>query len=271
MISRRGFLGAVGMGIGAALLPISGRADDRNVVCSVIEDVETGAALVRQGPCERRFSPCSTFKFPLAAMGFDTGFLVDPQQPLIDYRSEIGASERERKATDPTIWLRDSIIWYSRHVTKQLGRQRLQRYVDAWNYGNRDFSGTPGKDDGLTQAWLMSSLRISPDEQVRFIRAFLRRELGITAAAYDNTAAALPVFQSAGGWTVHGKTGSGWLGDTPDTIEESRPQGWFVGWAERGGRRLAFARIEVGNQATPPLTGAVVRTAVLAQLDALGR
>ncbi len=34
------------------------------------------------------------------------------------------------------------------------------------------------------------------------------------------------------------KSGSGWLRDNNGKINESRPQGWFVGWAEKTDGKL---------------------------------
>ncbi len=44
--------------------------------------------------------------------------------------------------------------------------------------------------------------------------------------------------EAAEGWAVHGKSGSGWLRDNNGKINESRPQGWFVGWAEKTDGKL---------------------------------
>jgi beta-lactamase class D len=76
--------------------------------------------------------------------------------------------------------LRDSIVWYSQEVTRRLGPERFAAYVKAFEYGNEDVSGNPGKADGLAQSWLMSSLAISADEQVRSIRRLLDRQLPVS-------------------------------------------------------------------------------------------
>jgi beta-lactamase class D len=142
--------------------------------------------------------------------------------------------------------------------------ERFQAYVKQFDYGNRDLSGNPGKHDGLTQAWLMSSLAISPDEQVGFIRRLLARTLNVSNHTYDMTIASMPVFSTAGGWTIHGKTGSGsWRNSDPNPEE---PQGWFVGWAEKDARRLAFARFEITARDGKP-GGIKARDALLAGFD----
>lgn len=84
----------------------------------------------------------------------------------------------------------------------------------------------------------MSSLTISPKEQIQFLLRFVAHKLPVSEAAYDMAYATIPQYQAAEGWAVHGKSGSGWLRDNNGKINESRPQGWFVGWAEKNGRQV---------------------------------
>jgi len=223
--------------------------------------------LLREGPCDRRFSPMSSFKLPIAIMGFDAGILQDPHHPLWDYSPDYHAVERDHKPVDPTIWLRDSVVWYSQQITQRLGMERFQDYLRRFAYGNQDLSGNPGKNDGLTQAWLMSSLQISPDEQVGFIKRFLGRALPVDGHALEMVHASMPVYAGEGGWTVHGKTGSGYFKDASGVSDESRPLGWFVGWADKGDRRVAFTRMTVGTAKLDQFGGFVARAEVLAKLD----
>ncbi len=271
MIDRRRFTGGL---LVAASLGMHGRgvrADDgAAVVCTHIRDLDAGRTLFHEGPCERRFSPCSTFKFPLALMGFDAGILHDEHHPLWDYRPEFNATmAHHRKPTDPTLWLRDSMVWYSREVTRRLGAERLQAYVDGFEYGNRDLTGDPGKQNGLTRSWIMSSLEVSTDEQVRLLSRFFERSLPVSGRAYAMTLASMPVFPADGGWTVRGKTGSGWLRTAAGEIDRSRPLGWFMGWAEKDGRHLAFTRLEVGDKALEGPGGFAARRSVLTRLAAM--
>ncbi|MBN9019730.1 MAG: class D beta-lactamase [Rhizobiales bacterium] len=268
MLDRRQFsmsvvLAAVSAAIGGSGFARAALAAER-FVATVLVDVESGATILREGPAERRFSPCSTFKLPLAVMGFDSGILIDPHHPLWDYRPEFQTTmDSQKKPADPTIWLAESIVWYSQELTRKLGAARFRDYVTAFGYGNEDVSGNPGKNDGLTQSWLMSSLKISPDEQVAFVRRFLGRKLGVSDHAYDATLASLAQYPAAGGWTLHGKTGSGFVRSANGVIDRSKPLGWFVGWGEKGGRRIAFARFNQGNVRSKTYGGMIARDAMV--------
>ncbi len=117
MMDRRQFTAGFALTMGATLLnrpALAAPAISEKFTCTVMADVATGQTIVRDGPSDRRFTPCSSFKFPLAVMGFDSGVLVDPHHPRWDYRPEFEATmESQKKAADPTIWLADSIVWYS--------------------------------------------------------------------------------------------------------------------------------------------------------------
>ncbi|WP_246161320.1 class D beta-lactamase [Segnochrobactrum spirostomi] len=274
MLDRRQFnLGLLMAGAaGLVALPrtaaIAGPTDPS--VATVVADADSGRVLARSGPAAERASPCSTFKIPIALMGFETGILEDPTHPVWTYRPDLPASRPEEKgAIDPTAWLRDSVVWYSQEITRKLGVARFRGFVDAFHYGNMDVSGNPGANDGLTRAWLVSSLQISADEQVAFLRRMLGRELGLSGHAYAMTAETMPEFQAAGGWTVHGKTGSGRAQRTDGKPAQNRPLGWFVGWAEKGGRRVVFARRQVFDHPSDALNGRKVRNGLLADLAGL--
>ena len=238
------------------------------VTCTVILDGRSGDILLRDGTCDQRFAPFSTFKLPLAVIGFDAGILVDDETPRWEWHAGLTAPERDRKPVDPTIWERDSVLWYSREITRLLGAEAFGSYVAQLDYGNADVSGAPGQDNGLSHAWLGASLAISPDEQVAFVRRLLLGALPLSTDAQAWGAAILPDF-AAGGWTVSGKTGSGWVSDGNGLYYRDRPLGWFVGWAQRGDEVVVFARLRVDAQRTDDYLGPVVREGFLADLPAL--
>lgn len=212
--------------------------------CTVIIDEKSGRVLYRDGDCASRVSPCSTFKIPLALMAADAGVITAPHDPLLPYRSEYLAVIPSHKAdTDPTTWLQNSVVWYSQQLTPRVGEDAFARYVDLFGYGNKDVSGDPGKHNGLTQSWLGSSIAISPDEQVTFLRNLRVRAFSLKPSAYLLTEKIVPVFNAEGGWIVHGKTGSGFQRNAAGENDGHRKLGWFVGWAEKGGRRIVFARL----------------------------
>ncbi|WP_425349911.1 class D beta-lactamase [Mangrovicella endophytica] len=262
------------LAITATMRVHSADAAEAVVRCTVIADAETGATLHREGGCDQRFTPMSSFKLPLAVMGFDSGILTDAHNPAWALKPEFNASAREQAfpTVDPTLWEKQSIVWYSQQLTRSLGTKRFQDYVRRFDYGNQDVSGAPAKADGLTHAWLGTSLAISPDEQVAFLRRFFDRKLGVSDTAYAMTESVVPNFEAADGWSVHGKTGAGRLPATAGKPDgDRRTIGWFVGWAEKGGRRVVFARMEAGAKPTDEPASIRARDGLIQALPALVR
>lgn len=214
--------------------------------CTLIVDAQTDATIKESGTCDSRYTAASTFKIALALMGYDAGILTDGHTPLLKWREGMRAPMRDRKPVDPRIWQADSVLWFSREVTRNLGAERLSSYVKKFDYGNKDISGELGKGNGLSHAWI-TSLAISPREQINFIRRMLAYDLPVSRTAISRTMEIVPRFTTKSGWLVHGKTGSGWTRDRSGQINRDQPEGWFVGWAERDGRIIVFARLGVGT------------------------
>src|SRR3954465_13610163 len=82
--------------------------------CTVIADAASGKTLVQEGPCDGRVTAVPTFKIALSLIGFDTGYLKDAHTPALPYKDEYKTMmESWKVTTDPTIWMEDSVVWYS--------------------------------------------------------------------------------------------------------------------------------------------------------------
>lgn len=164
-----------------------------------------------------------------------------------------------------------SVVWYSQRITHALGAERFRSYVRQFDYGNQDVAGDPGHDNGLDRAWILSSLRISPEEQVGFLRRLVNRQLPVSAHAFDMTARLTEVARLPGGWVVHGKTGAGAPGTlSPDgTWDQAHAYGWFVGWVTNGTKTYVFAHLLQDARIEPRPAGVQAREAVLDRLPAL--
>ena len=237
--------------------------------CTVLVDAASGQQLSREGHCDERVTPASTFNIPVALMGFDSGILQGEHAPVLPFKAGYpGYVPSWRAPTDPASWLHNSVLWYAQQVTAGLGAARFQHYVDRFGYGNLDLGGDPGKDNGLSQSWVGSSLRISPLEQVRFLRKVANRELPLSAHAYAETFRIMPRQMLANGWEVLGKTGTApaLLPDGGD--DATRQYGWYVGWASKNGRTVVFARLVLDARQDVAMGGPRARETVLRELPA---
>jgi beta-lactamase class D len=261
----------LGSGVLALWLLVVPAAIHAAPLCTLLADAATTKVLRRTGAhCEQRFTPASTFKIPLSLMGYDSGFLTDEHLPAIPYHESSATQDPSWKTTvDPTSWIKNSVVWYSQQLTGWLGQERLTRYVTRFGYGNQDLSGNPGMNDGLTQAWLSSSLRISPLEQAVFLGKVATRQLPVSTRAYEMTGRLLFVGDLPNGWTVRGKTGTGFQMNDDGTADLSRQVGWFVGWAARGKRTIVFVYAVSDEQAQPTRAGLRARDTFMDQLPGL--
>lgn len=206
---------------------------------------EGDTILKQEGACDVRYSPCSTFKIPLALMGVEEGFIRDEVTPLLPYQKiyqqwngfKFAPWEHDH---NPTSWMKNSVVWYSQVMTKQLGFETLTSYVAKFDYGNQDLSGDLGQNNGLTHSWLSSSLKISAIEQVIFLEKLVEFALSVSPKAHQITQKLLFVETLPSGWHLYGKTGSGRKLDASGKSTDLQ-EGWFVGWVEKEGRRIIFA------------------------------
>lgn len=240
-------------------------------LCTLIADAATGAVLVEQGgDCDTPTTPASTFKVPLAVMGFDAGLLVDahsPAFPFVEGYADWGGAEW-RQTTDPLRWMDYSVVWYSQVIARSLGAAELARYAEAFGYGNADFSGDPGAGNGLERAWISSSLKLTPRQQLAFMTRLVNGQLPVSQRAMTTT---LSIMQrrETDGWTIVGKTGSAFPRQADGSFDRARGWGWYVGTAENGDRTLVFVRL-VQDETRHEVSGGLrARDALLAEWSAL--
>jgi len=241
-------------------------------LCTIVADAADARVLLEQGDCRTRVTPASTFKVPLAVIGFDRGFLKHAHSPVLPYKEGYvdWGGDNWRHPTDPTRWLKHSVVWYSQLIAHHLGEQKLSDYARKLGLGNADFSGDPGKNNGLDRAWIGSSLKVSPLEQIVFLRKLVRHQLPVSEHAMSETEKAVDVSTAGDRWQVHGKTGSAFLRNPEDgSLDEARGHGWFVGWAVKGDRTLVFARLTQHDKKPKIPSGLAARADLLKEWPTL--
>jgi beta-lactamase class D len=133
----------------------------------------------------------------------------------------------------PQLWMGYSCIWYSQVLTSNLGMEKSQNYVDLFNYRNKDMSG------GLTEAWMESSLKITPREQIFFLEKIINETLPVSAHSFAMTKK-IVFLDEINDWKLYGKTGSGRHIHADGTVEQELGSGWFIGCLEHNDRSIAF-------------------------------
>lgn len=241
----------------AVVLAIPAKAKQ---VCTLVLDAATADVLVEDGDCRSRVTPASTFKVPLAVMAYDAGVLTDAHNPVMAFRTgdpDWGGANWTRD-TDPTDWMRFSVLWFSQRITQAMGQETLSQYTQAFGYGNADFSGDPGFENGLDRAWIASSLVVSPLEQASFLRGLILDELPVSPQAMIYARRIVQRWQS-GNWLIYGKTGAAYPRRADRSFDYARGWGWFVGWAESKDRTLVFVRLTQASERTDQSPGNLAR------------
>jgi beta-lactamase class D len=77
----------------------------------------------------------------------------------------------------------------------------------------------------------------------------------------------MTVFASEKGWKVTGKTGAARLRDAKGKFVGEQRLGWFVGWAEKDGRQLVFANMQVVDKPVKVSPGMLIRAQFLKNFD----
>lgn len=203
---------------------------------------ENSKVLKTEGDCDKRYAPMSTFKIALSLIGFDSGILEGEMHPVWPFKEGYDDfRDAWKQDQTPKSWMRESCVWYSQVLTTKLGMKKFQDYVTKFDYGNKDLTGDKGQNNGLTNSWLSSSLKISAIEQITFLEKMLTGKLPIKPRAIEMTKNILFVEELKNDWKFYGKTGMGKLLNSDGTKNLDLYHGWFVGFIEKGDRRIIFA------------------------------
>jgi len=172
--------------------------------------------------------PASTFKIPNSLIALETGVVEDPDKDVFKWDGVKRPIEAWNKDHTMRSAIAASAVPVYQEIARRIGEARMQKYVDLFEYGNRDIGG------GIDQFWLTGNLRIDPVEQVDFVDRLRRRALPISRRSQDLVCDILPV-TPVGDSIIRAK--SGLLG-----AERGEPSlGWMVGWAEKGEAQTVFA------------------------------
>lgn len=206
----------------------------------ILIDGNTSEIIREFGPSiYERVTPACSFNIVLSLMGYNAGVLQDEKTPTWDFQEGYDDfSESWKNSQTPQTWMVRSCVWFSKIIALQLGLETIQRYLALFEYGNQDLSAGLAKPGPMNSAWLSSSLKISPKEQVDFIQKMIHGKLPISSNALQMTRMLLFKEELHDGWKLYGKTG---LGTTVRENGENLKVRWFVGWVENDHTFFPFA------------------------------
>ncbi len=136
-------------------------------------------------------------------------------------------------------------------MASRVGMKRMREYMNQIGYGNHSPS------DNVTRFWLDSSLTISPDEQVDFLKRFVRGTLPFSARNQE-IVRRIMIREQKGDTILRAKTGTG--GSRQSQVATL---GWYVGYVERGNRTYIFATNITGGENPSGRTSERITKAIL--------
>jgi len=224
--------------------------------CFALYDVQADSYLRynRKG-CAERFTPCSTFKIANSLIALQTGVATGPEfslkwdgvmRPIAPWNQD----HNMRSA------MSNSVLWFYQELARRIGPERMADYVRRFDYGNRDTSG------GITNFWIESTLLISADEQLAFLRRLWADSLPVSKDAQRTTRELIELAHSDDGRIFCGKTGT--AGDAKADIARL---GWFVGCVTKGERRVFFAARITGERDASGRQARKITEAILKRLE----
>ena len=183
--------------------------------------------------CEKGYVPASTFKIANTIVALETGLVSDAESPLPWDGKDYSNPDWNRDHTLRSA-VQVSCLPCFQGIARKVGAARMAEWLKRLDYGNHDSSGQ------LDFFWLGGALRISPFQQLDFLRRLEGAKLPIQDHTLDVVREVLTL-DVGPEHILRGKTG---LGGPPEQPSEV---GWFVGFVELGERRVFFATVVDGH------------------------
>jgi beta-lactamase class D len=165
---------------------------------------------------DQNFSPASVFNICNSLIGLETGVIKD-EKFVIPWDSIVRQNSNWNTNHDLKTAFKNSTVWYYQELARRVGGQQMKYWLDKANYGNADTSG------GIDKFWLSGGLRISPEQQIDFLKRLHDNRLPFSQHSMD-IVKKIMIAKDTLDYVVRAKTG--WGG------QDSKDIGWYVGYIE---------------------------------------
>ena len=149
--------------------------------------------------------------------------------------------------------IKNSVVWYFQENARKVGKERMQKYINLFDYGNKDIS------EGVDVFWLEEGMKISQKEQVDFLRKFYSYSLPVKKRNTDIVKEIIEIEKNEN-YRLCGKTGFA-MKVTPQI-------GWLIGYIETKGNVYFFAT-NIEQKDPSDLFGAARKDITISILKAL--
>lgn len=175
--------------------------------------------------CAERFIPASTFKIFNSLAALESEVIKDENE-IIKWDGVERFIPNWNQDLNLAQAFKYSAVWFYQELARRIGEDRMKEYITLNHYGNEDISG------GIDLFWLEGGLRISPDEQIEFLKKIYSNETGFSQHSVD-ILKKIMIYEQTDDYTLRAKTGWG--------MRFEYQVGWFVGYVEKGGDVYFFA------------------------------
>jgi beta-lactamase class D len=179
----------------------------------------------------KQFLPASTFKILNSLIALDKKVIAD-EKAILTW----DGIERQIPEWNRDLNMREAIklsaVWFYQVLARRVGHEHMQKMVAQVSYGNQTIGG---KED-IDKFWLEGKLRITPQQQIQFLRRFAKNDLPFSGKTISVVKDIITTKKTPE-HTMYGKTGL--VGQI----------GWHVGYLEQGKNTYFFAtNIEIRNK-----------------------
>lgn len=164
-----------------------------------------------------RLTPASTFKIANSLIGLQTGAITG-EKMIIKWDGITRQNKDWNKDMNLKEAFKVSSVPYFQEVARRIGRDTMQQWIDTLSYGNRNIAGP------IDSFWLNNQLKISPDEQLGFLKQLYFDQLPFRKSVQQQVRD-LMLQEDNTAYKLSYKTGWGF-------DEKNNAVGWVAGWIE---------------------------------------
>jgi beta-lactamase class D len=168
--------------------------------------------------------PASTFKIPNSLIALETG-VVKNELTQFKWNGKTYENESWNKDQNLKEAFQNSTVWYFQELARRIGEKTMKKFLAQFKYGNQNTNG------GIDKFWLSGEMRISPIQQLEFLKDLWNEELKLSK---KTTKAMKNIFlvEKIGNAKLYAKTGWGFI-DGSDI-------GWYMGVVENDNSTYLF-------------------------------
>jgi beta-lactamase class D len=205
----------------------------------VLYEMNTGQLQIyNEKRSKQAFLPASTFKILNSLISLETG-VINSVNDTIKWDGKEWWFDSWNQDQTMKNAISISCVWFYQELARRIGNERMQDWITRVGYGNEKMGSQ------VDNFWLEGDLRISAEEQIKFLERLINNELPFTNKNQEIVRNII-ITDSTENYIMHSKTG--WA------MRAKNQVGWFVGYVEKKNGKWIFAlNIDIGNKSDAKL------------------